>query len=815
MQSFNCKGLCIRVDALLKSLIPATHQLCLLDIQLPKDQQNPIFQLLYNTLIKGRDLIKKCENISPFNLLLNYRYASDILKLEKKINDIMGLMPTHILLDARRLMADLKNLNFAKKLETAESIFKPASMVTNDPSENTFMLQQMVLDRFCDSTDMELDSLYSNHYSPDGKAQFHVGLEKSIGDLKELLFDDEVSVVGVQCMGGGGKTTLGLALCKDPQIKGYFGNVIFVTVSQSPNLKGILETMWDKVVERKRPEFQNVEDARIHLQHQLLQHSKPTLVLLDDVWSRENLENLLFEGPRYKTLITTRDSSTIPRNTSTRLYKLPLLDQEDARSLFCFWAFGHISIPSNVDANLVMEVQVECEGLPLALKVIGSSLHGEPCVAWESAKNKLSKGKSISDYHKEGLLECLETSIDFLDDVARECFLDLGAFPQGKKVCADALLDIWIYHRKLEWQDTFVILLELASRNLLNLTRKSGRTEISYGDASELYFSQHDVMRDLALYMGCQDSIVHRKRLFMPMKEHILPGEWELLSDTQFNAQIVSIHTGTMDENQWCEMNFPETEVLVLFFSGIEYFLPQFLKSMKNLKVLLVFNYGSKRATTKGADSLSSLTQIKSVRLEKVIAPIIEKQSSVLPSLEKFSLSLCEGLGNICKINTTKIQEFNLDHCNDLEELSPAILHMPSALSWSISNCHLVQKIPSDLGSLTSVRILRLSALPSLKELPTSIGKLGQLEYLDISVCEGLKELPEEIGQLKKLRKFDMKECSRLKRLPRSVCGLSALKHIICDKNIENQWLRAKAFSIPELRVEIAQAQFSLDWLDD
>ncbi|KAH9291997.1 hypothetical protein KI387_042811 [Taxus chinensis] len=662
------------------------------------------------------------------------------------------------------------------------------------------------------------DSTYSNHNNFPRKSQIYVGLEKSEVDLKELLFQREVTVVGVHCMGGGGKTTLALALSNDPQIKGYFGNnVHFITVSESPNLKGILEMMWEKIDGRKSPEFQNVEDAHIQLQQLLiLRQSNPTLVILDDVWSRENLDKLLFERPGYKTLITTRDSSTVPKTPSTRLYQLPLLGREDALSLFCFWAFGHISIPSNVDANLVMEVQAECEGLPLALKVIGSSLHGEPCVAWESAKNKLSKGKSISDYHKEGLLECLETSIDFLDDVARECFLDLGAFPQGKKVCADALLDIWIYHRKLEWQDAFVILLELASRNLLNLTRKSGsRTEISYGDASELYFSQHDVMRDLALYMGCQDSIVHRKRLFMPMKEHILPGEWELLSDTQFNAQIVSIHTGTMDENQWYEMNFPETEVLVLFFSGIEYFLPQFLKSMKNLKVLLVFNYGSKRATTKGADSLSSLTQIKSVRLEKVIAPIIEKQSSVLPSLEKFSLSLCEGLGNICKINTTKIQEFNLDHCNDLEELSPAILHMPSALSWSISNCHLVQKIPSDLGSLTSVRILRLSALPSLKELPTSIGKLGQLEYLDISVCEGLKELPEEIGQLKKLRKFDMKECSRLKRLPRSVCGLSALKHVICDKNIENQWLRAKAFSIPELRVEIAQAQFSLDWLDD
>ena len=75
------------------------------------------------------------------------------------------------------------------------------------------------------------------------------------------------------------------------------------------------------------------------------------------------------------------------------------------------------------------QVQAECKGLPLALKVIGSSLYGQPHPAWEGAKKKLLKGESISDYHKEGLLRCLETSIDALDEEARECFLDLGSFP--------------------------------------------------------------------------------------------------------------------------------------------------------------------------------------------------------------------------------------------------------------------------------------------------------------------------------------------------------------------------------------------------
>ena len=67
---------------------------------------------------------------------------------------------------------------------------------------------------------------------------------------------------------------------------------------------------------------------------------------------------------------------------------------------------------------------------------------------------------------------------------------------------------------------------------------------INYGSASELYFSQHDVMRDLAIYLSSQGSLVRRKRLFLPKQEDNSPGKWELLKDQAFDAQIVSIPTG-------------------------------------------------------------------------------------------------------------------------------------------------------------------------------------------------------------------------------------------------------------------------------
>ncbi|XP_059074899.1 probable disease resistance protein At4g33300 [Cryptomeria japonica] len=138
---------------------------------------------------------------------------------------------------------------------------------------------------------------------------------------------------------------------------------------------------------------------------------------------------------------------------------------------------------------------------------------------------------------------------------------------------------------------------------------------------------------------------------------------------------------------------------------------------------------------------------------------------------------------------------------------------MPSVQTWTVTNYHLVENLPYNLENMCSLRMLRLSALPSLKQLSTSVGKLGQLEFLDISLCESLEKLPKEIGELKKLKEFDMRECYHLRRFPSSVCGLSSLKHVSWNENIGDKWLQAKACPIPDLRVEIVEAQFTFPML--
>lgn len=290
-------------------------------------------------------------NISPFEPFLKYIYASQILCLEDEIHETMDLMPAHILLNAKKLEQELQVFYRELKPEDMRSTLKD-SMLISDAFRNIRLLQQMGLDNLAENFNMEEGFTSSVLVIAAVKSQFFVGLEKSIGDLRRPLFQNELSVVRVRCMGGIGKATLALALLNDAHIKGYFQNLLVTTVSESPNGKGLLETMWEGNVGRKRSEFQNLEDAHMQLEQQLLRQSKLTLLMLDDVGSRENLDRLLFQVAGYKTLFTTRDSSIIPRNHSIQFYQLPLLGQEDAQSLFCFWASGQMPIANNGDANL-------------------------------------------------------------------------------------------------------------------------------------------------------------------------------------------------------------------------------------------------------------------------------------------------------------------------------------------------------------------------------------------------------------------------------------------------------------------------------
>lgn len=323
---------------------------------------------------------------------------------------------------------------------------------------------------------------------------------------------------------------------------------------------------------------------------------------------------------------------------------------------------------------------------------------------------------------------------------------------------------------------------------------------------------QHDVLRSLAIYLAERnrpESICKRLRLD-PF------CSWENHSHESIKAaEIIAIRTGPKKENRWPELEFPNARALVLVFTGNEIFLPGFLQTMPELKVLIIINLNSINTKLGGMSAFSSLARLKSLRLHRLTIPPLEDYCHTLKNLRKLSLCFCKSdnealdLG-ICS-QLSALEEINVSYCMDIKELPDSICNLAYLEELSLTNCHELDKIPENIGEVGGSLVrLTLGTCPALEELPDSICKLGNLEFLDISECQCLETLPSQLGNLSKLQYLDMRECKKITRVPQSANGLTSLRRVICDENLASQW----SGLFPNIEVTIAEHKFDLKWLE-
>ncbi|KAK2983306.1 hypothetical protein RJ640_011629, partial [Escallonia rubra] len=387
------------------------------------------------------------------------------------------------------------------------------------------------------------------------------------------------------------------------------------------------------------------------------------------------------------------------------------------------------------------------------IQVVGQSLSGRPEVTWRITLDKWSKGQSILDSSSD-LLNKLQTSVDALDEIKekpdlKNCYLDLGSFPEDESIPAIALHDMWVELYNLDEEDmyTYEYLEELSMRNL------------------------HDLLRELAIYLSNREPVELRKRVILEITGNKLPKWWAEKLQEPINARLLSISTDEAFSLCLDSIQLPKVEVLILNSRTKNYSLPLFAQKPGQLKVLIIANYAGCPAELNNFSEVDYLSNLKRIRLEHVSISSLGTSLVKLLKLQKMSLIMCE-IGKVfdnCNNMFPGLVEIEIACCADLVEFPVGLCKIGHLKKLSITECNELIALPEALGALTSLEVLRLHSCTKLEGLPESIGNLHKLKSLDISDCVSMSRMPVRMNELCDLRTLYMSGCWGLSELPQSV----------------------------------------------
>jgi WD40 repeat protein len=338
-------------------------------------------------------------------------------------------------------------------------------------------------------------------------------------DLQKPLVLSGAPRVGVQGMGGIGKSVLAAALARDGAVRrGFPDGVLWVSVGQHPNLPALLRDVAQHL--GKRDVVETVAQGQGLVRAAL--QDRAVLLVLDDVWRAADAAAFDVLGARSRALVTTRDARIL-QTLGGELYAIELLDDAEALQLLA----DGVGLAPSALPEVAHAVVQECAGLPLALALCAGMAKER---SWPRILERLRHAdlehvadlQSVNPDHRS-IWRAMQVSVDpeFLEPEKKVRFAELAVFVADRRVPEAAIATLWAETSSASSADTEDLLIELAGRSLVRIDSRASQN----GEERERWVWMHDLLRDFASVLA-GDARAQHERLLRAYARRCPGGRW-------------------------------------------------------------------------------------------------------------------------------------------------------------------------------------------------------------------------------------------------------------------------------------------------
>ncbi|CAJ2639918.1 unnamed protein product [Trifolium pratense] len=656
---------------------------------------------------------------------------------------------------------------------------------------------------------------------------------------------DERTVVSVVGMGGQGKTTLAKKVFDSKNVIGHFDCRVWITVSQSYNVEGLLRDMLLKFYKQKGEDppkdiFQMdrgslTDEVRNYLQQ------KRYVIVFDDVWSVhfwDDIEFAIIDNKNgSKIFITTRNLDVVvscKKSSFIEVLELQPLTQEQSLELFNKKAFrfDYSGCCPKELVSIAYEIVRKCKGLPLAIVTIGGLLSAKEknVFEWQRFSENLSF-ELMKDTHLIGIKEILGLSYDDLPYSLKSCLLYFGIYPEDYEVKSKRVIRQWIAEGFVK-EERGKTLEEVAEGYLTELVHRSLVQVSSIRiDGKAKGCRVHDLIRDMIL----------EKFEELNFCKHIsedgqssLSGTVRRLSITttsdDFIERIESSHVRSIlvFTNKTSNTLAKRIPAKCRWLKVLDYESTPLFNIPEKFGNLIHLKYLSLGYITAGKipNSIGMLQNLETLDLKATSVSELPKE--VIKELGKLKKMRELGLLNVCR------EDYNVlsSSINEMQHLEKLHVKLSSATNDEFVDLNLIspptklrkltlrgrlQKLPEWILELQNLVVLRLKLscltkdpMQSLKSLQhllilsIGVGAYGgshlyfqdgwfqKLKELDIGSSDELREIIIDKGTLSSLKKLQLYGLPKLKNIPTGIQHLEKLE-VLHIRSMQVEYLQHKS----------------------